>query len=631
MPHKPGFIHSGKDETSWNYFELPFGSGADYKKPIPLENLPYTPAVLGEMLENKEKEREIEIEGLGKGRLVISKQNNNKPFFYPDQSEEYTAKKSRQLQIGEIVGNLPLLTSPLTTLGKGVPKIIKTKRQTPRRLMEMSMKESSPKGAINLKQTVDGAFQMPMQQARNYYRRAANVAKKNHISLTDAFKYLDSIQKGIRPDKPIKPGNITGVTNKGLLKDTDVDDLTRGYKKGGLFDPDRDDKNKFLFMTQGSFDIPMVRSSKAINNIQQGVGILKNLNDKQKAKAIEIVKNLEQFHIAGLKGRIEGWKAGRPTTRYSGERIMPYTKNGVKSRMYWNWSGSKQTYKATDLDKLIETRLRRKNWDTNSPGLKGQSDAIYDSAKERNAVIKQSIKQLESTNPQLYREILGGDQTWYVEHIHAQKSPFWNKERSFKPRDPANIVAIGDDIFPKMKTAIEAILYSKKSPYKDKIYLDYDRETQNLILRDAETDLQIGSAIPGMTNTRDARKAFLRALEGGDPLTLAEINPDLRKFIDYQDKISESIAKQKPDVDKSGARPKETDRFDEYRMQRERVLAEIEAHNQGLKVVNQQYLNKLQRELSGLNKIIDQGSLFDTKPGQGLLKNLVNDLFLDDR
>tara|TARA_Y100001972_G_scaffold74368_1_gene90421 strand:- start:42 stop:602 length:561 start_codon:yes stop_codon:yes gene_type:complete len=186
-------------------------------------------------------------------------------------------------------------------------------------------------------------------------------------------------------------------------------------------------------------------------------------------------------------------------------------------------------------------------------------------------------------------------------------------------------MAIGDDIFPKMKTAIEAILYSKKSPYKDKIYLDYDKKTQNLILRDAETDLQIGSAIPGMTNTRDAREAFLRALEGGDPLTLAEINPDLRKFIDYQDKISESIAKQKPDVDKSGAKPKASDRFEEYRMQRERVLAEIEAHNQGLKVVNQQYLNKLKYELHGLNKIIDQGNLFDTKPGQGFLKNLFPD------
>jgi len=254
MPHKPGFIHTGKDETSWNYFELPFGSGADYKKPIALENLPYTPAILGEMLENKEKEREVDIEGLGKGRLVISKQNKNKPFFYPDQSEEYTAKKSRQLQIGEIAGNLPLITSPLTTLGKGVPKIIKTKSETPRRLMAMSMKESSSEGAINLKKGIDNAYNMPTQQSASYYKRAANVAKKNHISLTDAFKYLDSIQKGVRPDKPIKPGNITGFTYKGLLKDTDVDDPTVYIPPEERLGTQKGDPLEARFQYQGSFD-----------------------------------------------------------------------------------------------------------------------------------------------------------------------------------------------------------------------------------------------------------------------------------------------------------------------------------------------------------------------------------------
>ena len=506
------------------------------------------------------------------------------------------------------------ITTPLTymAIGAGAKGISKIKpkhlgiKQTIEPYAPPQGLGKVPRKMVNVTNQVEEVINMGPSRVQQIVK----IAIRNKISYKQAEEYLNLKLTGFEP---------TGTLNPGSSR------LSRGYRKGGLFDPNRNDTNKFLFMTQGSFDIPMVRSSKAISNIQKGVGILKQLDDNQKAQAIEIVKNLEQFHIAGLEGRIEGWKEGRPTTRYAGERIIPYTKNGVKSRMYWNWSKGQQTYKATDIDRQLETRLRRKNWDTNSPGLKGQSDAIYDSAKQRNAAIKQSIKQLESTDPQLYREILGGNQTWYVEHIHAQKSPFWNKERSFKPRDPNNIMAIGDDIFPKMKTAIEAILYSKKSPYKNKIYLDYDRKSQDLILRDAETDLQIGSAIPGMTNTRDAREAFLRALEGGDPLTLAEINPDLRKFIDYQDKISESIAKQKPDVDKSGAKPKASDRFEDYRMQRERVLAEIEAHNKGLKVVNEQYLRKLQRELYGLNKIIDQGSLFDTKPGQGFLKNLFPD------
>ena len=202
MPHKPGFIHSGKDENSWNYFELPFGSGADYVKPIPVEDLPYTPAVLGEMLANKEREREIEIEGLG----------------------------------------------------KGVPKIVKTKRETPRRLMEMSMKESSSKGTVDLNKVVDGVYNMPLQNFQNYYKRAANIAKKNHISLTDAFKYLDSIQKGIRPDKPIKPGNISGITNKGLLQDTDVDDPTVYIPPEERIGTQKGDPLEARFQYQGSFD-----------------------------------------------------------------------------------------------------------------------------------------------------------------------------------------------------------------------------------------------------------------------------------------------------------------------------------------------------------------------------------------
>ena len=50
-----------------------------YTKPIPLDKLPETPAIYGEMLDEFEKtkrtvERETEVEGLGKGRLVMSQQ-----------------------------------------------------------------------------------------------------------------------------------------------------------------------------------------------------------------------------------------------------------------------------------------------------------------------------------------------------------------------------------------------------------------------------------------------------------------------------------------------------------------------------------------------------------------------------
>ena len=252
MPHKPGFIHSGEDENSWNYFELPFGKGADYAQPVPLEDLPYTPVELGEMLENKEKEREVDIEGLGKGRLVISKQNKNKPFFYPNQSEEYIEKASRQFQLAEIGGNLPLLTSPLTTLGKGVPKIVKTKRETPRRLMEMSMKESSSEGAINLQQTVDGVFNMPSQR----YQRIRTVLRKNPgMSYKDALEYVNLVDKGTPPTKPIKPGNR-------LLKSTDKDDPTV------YIPPEERPDNTFFSMNVDPEDVPTFDLSTMIEPIR---------------------------------------------------------------------------------------------------------------------------------------------------------------------------------------------------------------------------------------------------------------------------------------------------------------------------------------------------------------------------
>jgi hypothetical protein len=364
-----------------------------------------------------------------------------------------------------------------------------------------------------------------------------------------------------------------------------------------------------------------LRTVKVKQSIDSGKGNFKLLSDAQKQEAKSIVDDLDAFFEAGQQGKIAGWTAMRPTTRYRGNRTLPYTrKDGSAGRLYFNWSKSQDTFKATDLDKLIATRLKRKKWNINSDlDRKKQADAIYTSARQANARVKQSLKILETTDPELFQEIIGGNQIWYVEHIHAQNSPYWNKERPFKPRDPENIIAIGDDIFPKMKTAVEKIIYTDPK-YKGKIYLDYDRSSRDLILRDANTDEVIGSAIPGITNTRDAKEAFLRALSGKDPLKLAEINPDLRKFIDFEDEISASIARQKPDVDSSGLTPQEVDRFSDYRDELERLQTQLQASQTGIgKVLNAQAQSRIKNRIKFLQKYLDQLSIFDTgAAGTGL-------------
>jgi len=195
-----------------------------YIKPIPLEELPYTPVELGEMLDNDEKEREIEIEGYGKGRLVISRQNQNKPFFYADEANlPANQKAAKQLQVAETAFNAPLLLSPLLGLASGIPKIAKDKTRAQIKQARMSADESNLQGAINLQKGINGVFNMPSQK----YQRVRSVLKKNPgMSYKDALDYVNLVEQGTPPSKPIKPGNITGVTNKGLLKDTDVSDPT---------------------------------------------------------------------------------------------------------------------------------------------------------------------------------------------------------------------------------------------------------------------------------------------------------------------------------------------------------------------------------------------------------------------
>ena len=175
-----------------------------YIKPIPLEELPYTPVELGEMLDNDEKEREIEIEGYGKGRLVISPQNQNKPFFYADEANlPANQKAAKQLQVAETAFNAPLLLSPLLGLASGIPKIVKDRTRAQIKKARMSADESNLEGAINLKQTVDGVFNMPSQQVRDIVR----IAKKNKISYKQAEEYLNLKLRGTEPKGTLNPGS----------------------------------------------------------------------------------------------------------------------------------------------------------------------------------------------------------------------------------------------------------------------------------------------------------------------------------------------------------------------------------------------------------------------------------------
>ena len=281
-----------------------------YIKPIPLEDLPYTPVELGEMLENNEKEREIEVEGYGKGRLVISQQNNNKPFFYADEANiPANQRAAKQLQVAETAFNAPLLLSPILGLASGIPKIVKDKTRAQIKKARMSADESNLEGAITLDKFVDGVFQMPSQQF-NQVKDIVRIAKKNKISYKQAEEYLNLKLRGIEPKGTLNPGS---------------DRLSRGYKKGGLFDPNRDD----TIMYSSTPDQPRPKLPPKVTTNEKIRQAL--LNDEAvilpatyKGGPKEIRKEADFFDVsAALIG------PGQETMKdYKGRKI-PYDRKGV--------------------------------------------------------------------------------------------------------------------------------------------------------------------------------------------------------------------------------------------------------------------------------------------------------------
>ena len=304
-----------------------------YIKPIPLEELPYTPVELGEMLENDEKEREIEVEGYGKGRLVISRQNKNKPFFYADEANiPANLKAAKQLQIAETAFNAPLLLSPLLGLATGIPKIAKDRTRAQIKKARMSADESNLEGAINLKQTVDGVFNMPSQQVRDIVR----IAKKNKISYKQAEEYLNLKLKGVEPKGTLNPGS---------------DRLSRGYKKGGLFDPNRDD----TIMYSSTPDQPRPKLPPKITTNEKMKKALLNdeaiiLNPTYRGGKITVRDEADFFDVsAALIG------PGQETKKDSKGRKIPYDRKGVTE------FGSAKSAQRDKIYKHLQAALGPKN------------------------------------------------------------------------------------------------------------------------------------------------------------------------------------------------------------------------------------------------------------------------------
>ena len=287
-------------------------------------------------------------------------------------------------------------------------------------------------------------------------------------------------------------------------------------------------------------------------------GLLKQLNDQGLLQdAEDIVMKLDDFKQS--KGASQGytakWNADRPTTGFKGNRTVKYTdKAGNPSEVAFRWSISKNTYVPYDLLKRNETILKRLRWNVNrSTKAKWYSDRVYKISKADNAVLRRLLRELRAEDPVRYFEIMGDTRKYatnkgfiFVEHIHAQNSPFWKyMSPNFKPRDTKNLMIVKNEEFGKLKTSIEREIYENKNftfPDGKRLLLDYDRQRDVLVLKQLQDTgrLKWMGDISPITNPKDWRKALAAALKGhkiepgkrGEIQQVIQADPDVPRYVD---------------------------------------------------------------------------------------------------
>ena len=287
-------------------------------------------------------------------------------------------------------------------------------------------------------------------------------------------------------------------------------------------------------------------------------GLLKQLKDQGLLQdAEDIVMKLDDFKQS--EGASQGYKAkwnpDRPTTGFKGPRAVKYVdKAGNPSEVAFRWSISKNTYVPYDLLKRNETILRRLRWNVNrSTKAKWYSDRVYKISKSDNAVLRQLLRELRAEDPVRYFEIMGDTRKYatnkgfiFVEHIHAQNSPFWKyMSPNFKPRDTKNLMIVRNEEFGKLKTSIEREIYENKNftfPEGKRLLLDYDRKRDVLVLKQLQDTgrLKWMGDISPITNPKDWRKALAAALKGhkiepgkrGEIQQVMQADPEVPRYVD---------------------------------------------------------------------------------------------------
>ena len=379
-------------------------------------------------------------------------------------------------------------------------------------------------------------------------------------------------------------GGAVGGTTQTIRRQIDIGKSKKAFKQGqsaiqdlgGPTIPQQDEamaaqaallKNKLTAQLQGitpQQSIPQ-KSQDFKYSVYKRIGktgkgnsnLLKQLNKQGKLQEAEdIIMKLDDFKQS--QGASQGYKAkwnpDRPTTGFKGNRTVKYIDTqGNPSEVGFRWSISNDTYVPYDLTKRNETILKRLRWNVNrSKKAKWYSDRVYSISKANNAILRRLLKELRAEDPVRYFEIMGDTRKYatnkgfiFVEHIHAQNSPFWKyMSPNFKPRDTKNLMIVYGEEFGKLKTNIENEIYKNKNfvfPEGKRLLVDFDKALDVITIKQLQDTgrLKLIGHIPRETNPQDWKKALKDALAGykkqpgkaGEIASLMKADPQVPPYV----------------------------------------------------------------------------------------------------
>jgi len=185
----------------------------------------------------------------------------------------------------------------------------------------------TPRKMVNI---TDDIIDAPRPSARDI----ARVAKKNKISYQQAKEFLDLELTGTRPKGTLKPGSSR---------------LSRGYKKGGLFDPNRDD----TIMYSSTPNQPRPKLPPKVTTNEKIKKALLNdeaiiLNPTYRGGKITVRNEADFFDVsAALIG------PGQETKKDAKGRKIPYDRRGVTE------FGGKKSDQRTKIYNHIKSKLKK--------------------------------------------------------------------------------------------------------------------------------------------------------------------------------------------------------------------------------------------------------------------------------